>query len=178
MKHSRQAGFTLLEVLLVAMLMGLVATAVTLSMGGARGDRELDKQARRFMAVLQQAQQQAVMDGRLLGLRLDDHGWQFMRRQGKDRSWQPLEGDKLLGPVELGEDIRLTLELAGFAWLPRDDERGEANKTSRPQVLIFPGDELTPFVLTLSQRVDDASHVRVVRADEFGALTLSGEATQ
>jgi type II secretion system protein H len=28
-----QAGFTLLEVLLVAMLMGLVATAVTLSMG-------------------------------------------------------------------------------------------------------------------------------------------------
>ena len=37
MKHSRQAGFTLLEVLLVAMLMGLVATAVTLSMGGARG---------------------------------------------------------------------------------------------------------------------------------------------
>lgn len=47
-----QAGFTLLEVLLVAMLMGLVATAVTLSMGGARGDRELDKQARRFMATL------------------------------------------------------------------------------------------------------------------------------
>ncbi|MFM4703065.1 GspH family T2SS minor pseudopilin variant ExeH [Aeromonas bivalvium] len=179
MKQRHQAGFTLLEVLLVAMLMGLVATAVTLSMGGARGDRELDKQARRFMAVLQQAQQQAVMDGRLLGLRLDDHGWQFMRRQGKDRSWQPLEGDKLLGPVELGDDIRLTLELAGFAWQPRDDERGEANKTSRPQVLIFPGDELTPFVLTLSQRVDDAQYVRVVRADEFGTLVLdeSGEAT-
>ncbi|MGE6108128.1 GspH family T2SS minor pseudopilin variant ExeH [Aeromonas sobria] len=176
MKQSRQAGFTLLEVLLVAMLMGLVATAVTLSMGGARGDRELDKQARRFMAVLQQAQQQAVMDGRLLGLRLDDHGWQFMRRQGKDRSWQPLEGDKLLGPVELGDDIRLTLELAGFAWQPQEDERGEA---SRPQVLIFPGDELTPFVLTLNQRVDDAQYVRVVRADEFGTLSLdeSGEAT-
>ena len=44
MRRHRQAGFTLLEVLLVAMLMGLVATAVTLSMGGARGDRELDKQ--------------------------------------------------------------------------------------------------------------------------------------
>ncbi|HHQ4615365.1 TPA: GspH family T2SS minor pseudopilin variant ExeH, partial [Aeromonas veronii] len=52
MKQSRQSGFTLLEVLLVAMLMGLVATAVTLSMGGARGDRKLDKQARRLMATL------------------------------------------------------------------------------------------------------------------------------
>jgi len=68
----RQAGFTLLEVLLVAMLMGLVATAVTLSMGGARGDRELDKQARRFMAVLQQAQEYSVMDGRLVGLRVEE----------------------------------------------------------------------------------------------------------
>ncbi|WP_429080004.1 GspH family T2SS minor pseudopilin variant ExeH [Aeromonas bivalvium] len=178
MKHSRQAGFTLLEVLLVAMLMGLVATAVTLSMGGARGDRELDKQARRFMAVLQQAQQQAVMDGRLLGLRLDDHGWQFMVRQGKDRSWKALNDDKVLGPVQLPEDIQLGVELGGLAWQPDEDERGKGDKVASPQVFIFPGDELTPFVLTLSQRVDDASHVRVVRADEFGALTLSGEATQ
>ena len=72
--RHHQAGFTLLEVLLVAMLMGLVATAVTLSMGGARGDRELDKQARRFMATLQQAQEYSVMDGRLVGLRIEDHG--------------------------------------------------------------------------------------------------------
>ena len=101
MKHSRQAGFTLLEVLLVAMLMGLVATAVTLSMGGARGDRELDKQARRFMAVLQQAQEYSVMDGRLVGLRVEDNGSQFMQRAAKDRKWQVMSGDKLLDRVEL-----------------------------------------------------------------------------
>ncbi|MGL5156857.1 MAG: GspH family T2SS minor pseudopilin variant ExeH, partial [Aeromonas veronii] len=99
MKQSRQSGFTLLEVLLVAMLMGLVATAVTLSMGGARGDRKLDKQARRLMATLQLAQEYAVMDGRLVGIRIEDNGWQFMQRQAKDRKWLALTGDKQLGPV-------------------------------------------------------------------------------
>jgi general secretion pathway protein H len=173
--RHRQAGFTLLEVLLVAMLMGLVATAVTLSMGGAKGDRELDKQARRFMAVLQQAQEQAVMDGRLLGLRLEDHGWQFMVRQGKDRNWTALGDDKVLGPVQLPEDIQLGVELGGLAWQPDEDERGEDDKVASPQVFIFPGDELTPFVLTFTQQVDEERYFRVVWADEFGNLKLDSD---
>jgi general secretion pathway protein H len=68
-----QAGFTLLEVLLVAMLMGLVATAVTLSMG-APGS-ELDKQAR-CRRPCKQAQEYSVMDG-CLGLRVEENGWQL-----------------------------------------------------------------------------------------------------
>ena len=126
----RQSGFTLLEVLLVAMLMGLVATAVTLSMGGARGDRELDKQARRLMATLQLAQEYAVMDGRLVGIRIEDNGWQFMQRQAKDRKWLALSGDKQLGPVQLAENMTLALELEGFGWQPDSDEenRTEARR--------------------------------------------------
>ncbi|MGY6039781.1 GspH family T2SS minor pseudopilin variant ExeH [Aeromonas sp. AE23HZ002T15] len=171
----RQSGFTLLEVLLVAMLMGLVATAVTLSMGGARGDRELDKQARRFMATLQQAQEYSVMDGRLLGLRVEDHGWQFMSRAAKDRKWQALTGDKILGPVELPEEMTLSIELEGFSWGTDSDEKAEQNRDERertPQILIFPGGELTPFVLSLSQQVDDEKYLRTVKGDEFGRLSL------
>ncbi|MGL5589735.1 MAG: type II secretion system minor pseudopilin GspH, partial [Aeromonas veronii] len=121
LSFHRQSGFTLLEVLLVAMLMGLVATAVTLSMGGARGDRELDKQARRLMATLQLAQEYAVMDGRLVGIRIEDNGWQFMQRQAKDRKWLALTGDKQLGPVQLAENMTLALELEGFGWQPDSD---------------------------------------------------------
>ena len=171
----RQSGFTLLEVLLVAMLMGLVATAVTLSMGGARGDRELDKQARRFMATLQQAQEYSVMDGRLLGLRVEENGWQFMSRAAKDRKWQALTGDKLLGPVQLPEGMTLAVELEGFNWRTESDERqeqGRAEEERAPQIFVFPGGELTPFVLTLSQQDEDLEYLRTVRGDEFGRLSL------
>ncbi|MGY3890420.1 GspH family T2SS minor pseudopilin variant ExeH [Aeromonas mytilicola] len=184
MRRHRQAGFTLLEVLLVAMLMGLVATAVVLSMGGARGDRELDKQARRLMATLQQAQEYSVMDGRLLGLRVEESGWQFMSRNPKDRKWQALTGDKLLGPVQLPEGITLAVELEGitlavelegFSWRTESDEKSEQGRDEKertPQIFIFPGGELTPFVLTLSQQDEDLSYLRTLKGDEFGRLSL------
>ena len=176
---SRQSGFTLLEVLLVAMLMGLVATAVVLSMGGVRGDRELDKQARRFMATLQQAQEYSVMDGRLVGLRVEDHGWQFMSRQAQDRQWRALTDDKILGQVELPEEMTLAIELEGFNWQSESDEKteqGRDEKERTPQVLIFPGGELSPFVLTMTQPDPDGDksepYLRTVKGDEFGRLTL------
>ena len=175
LSFHRQSGFTLLEVLLVAMLMGLVATAVTLSMGGARGDRELDKQARRLMATLQLAQEYAVMDGRLVGIRIEDNGWQFMQRQARDRKWLALAGDKQLGPVQLPDEMTLTLELEGFGWQPDSDEKTEQKRDEKertPQLLIFPGGELSPFVLTFTQQDEDARYIRIVKGDEFGRLTL------
>ena len=171
----RQSGFTLLEVLLVAMLMGLVATAVTLSMGGAKGDREIDKQARRLMATLQLAQEYAVMDGRLVGIRVEENGWQFMQRQAKDRKWLALTGDKQLGQVQLPENMVLTLELEGFGWQPDPDEEREKKRDDKertPQLLSFPGGELTPFTLTFSQQDDEVRYTRIVKGDEFGRLTL------
>jgi len=161
------------------MLMGLVATAIVLSMGGARGDRELDKQARRFMATLQQAQEYSVMDGRLVGLRVEDHGWQFMSRAAKDRKWRALTDDKLLGKVELPEEMTLTIALEGFSWRSESDEKTEQGRDEQertPQVLIFPGGELTPFVLTLSQQNDDEHYLRTVKGDEFGRLSLLEDA--
>lgn len=172
---ARQSGFTLLEVLLVAMLMGLVATAVTLSMGGARGDRELDKQARRFMATLQLAQEYAVMDGRLVGLRIEENGWQFMLRQAKDRSWLALTGDKQIGQQQLPDNMQLALTLEGFGWQPEPDEESEQQRDEQirtPQLLIFPGGELSPFELRFTQQDDEARYTRIVKGDELGRLIL------
>ncbi|WP_421193800.1 type II secretion system minor pseudopilin GspH [Aeromonas enteropelogenes] len=171
----RQSGFTLLEVLLVAMLMGLVATAVTLSMGGARGDRELDQQARRLMATLQLAQEYAVMEGRLVGLRIEENGWQYMQRATRARKWQPIADDRQLGQAELPENMTLGLELGGFGWQPDPDEEREQKRDEKertPQLLIFPGGELTSFTLTFTQQDDDARYIRIVKGDEFGRLTL------
>jgi general secretion pathway protein H len=42
-------------------------------------------------------------------------------------------------------------------------------------VFIFPGDELTPFVLTFTQQVDEERYFRVVWADEFGNLKLDSD---
>ncbi|MGL5660358.1 MAG: type II secretion system minor pseudopilin GspH [Aeromonas sp.] len=179
----RCAGFTLLELLLVTILMGLVATAVTLSLGSAKGDRALDEQARRLIATLQLAQEYAVMDGRLVGLRIDEHGWQFMQRQLKDRQWQALTDDKQLGPVTLPSHITLTLTLEGFGWLPDADSPQDLRLNSQqdtqkspnlppPQVLILPGGELSPFEITFTQQDGEVHYLRQIRGNELGHLSL------
>lgn len=171
-------GFTLLEVMLVALLMGLVAGAVTLSMGSVQGDRELDHQTTRFRVALQQAQERAVMEGRLLGLRVEQDGWQFMVRTGKERKWQAIGDDRLLSRHTLPEGMATTLEVDGFGWQSDRDEAAEQQRDEQkrsPQVLIFPGNELTPFTLELTREQEGSTSHRRLMGDEFGKVTLEQE---
>lgn len=167
-------GFTLLEILLVAMLMGLVATAVTLGMGAAQGDRTLERQHGRLWAALQQAQELAIMEGRLVGLRVDEQGWQFMLRQGAKRQWQGIADDPLLARNDLPAGLRLSLELEGFDALTEPAEEQGGDRPPSPQILLFPGGELTPFVLTLES--DGDQHLRRLQGNEFGQISLVAEA--
>lgn len=71
--------------------------------------------------------------------------------------------------------MTLAIELEGFSWRTESDEKteqGRDEKERTPQVLIFPGGELSPFVLTLTQQNEDVRYLRTVKADEFGRLRL------
>lgn len=87
------------------------------------------------------------MDGRLLGLRVEESGWQFMSRNPKDRKWQALTGDKILGQVQLPEEMTLTVELEGFSWRTDSDEKNEQGRDEKertPQIFVFPGANSPP----------------------------------
>ena len=86
-----------------------------------------------------------------------------------------MTGDKILGQVQLPEEMTLTVELEGFSWRTDSDEKNEQGRDEKertPQIYVFPGGELTPFMLTLSQQVDDEKYLRTVKGDEFGRLSL------
>ena len=57
----QQAGFTLLEMMVVVVIIGIIMSFATLSIGG--GDRradELKREAQRFMALLELASSEAI----------------------------------------------------------------------------------------------------------------------
>lgn len=88
---TREAGFTLVELMVVLALIGLAAAAVILSMpptgGGAMG------QATRFAARVAALRDTAVIDGRPHGLWVTASGYGFERRSGGQ--WQPMEDGRL-----------------------------------------------------------------------------------
>ena len=67
-------GFTLIEILLVIVIIGCAVGIVVLSLPGGPGQsasRDMGVEAERLRAAIQLAGEQAVMEGRIIGLRIE-----------------------------------------------------------------------------------------------------------
>ncbi|ARD24260.1 MULTISPECIES: type II secretion system minor pseudopilin GspH [Shewanella] len=184
MKFTRQAGFTLLEVLLVALLMGLTAAAVTMTTSTAGPEQALTKTARQFIATTELVIEETILSGQFLGIVVEEDEYQFVYY--KDGKWEPLTGDRQLAPQQMEEGVMMSLLLDGLP-LVQDDEEDESwfdeplideskedkKKNPEPQILLFPSGEMSTF--ELSFLTDDANGKEVevlVVGDAMGRLAL------
>lgn len=189
MLKPRQAGFTLLEVLLVILLMGLAASAVTLSMSSAGPKEELEKHARQFVATTEMVLDEVVMSGQFVGLVVEDHSYQFvLRREGK---WVPLEDGRMMGKREFEDDVELSLVVEGLPLVQDDEEESswfdepfkeaevgfeKKEKQPEPQVFLFPSGEISAFELSFLGRDDNNKDIdALVVANPLGRVTLGRE---
>lgn len=108
--RTRNAGFTLLEVLVVVFLIGIVLTLAVLSVGHNE-DRVLKDEARRLAALLDLARQESIVESLEMALAIDDRAYSFQMFDGQ--SWLPVEDDPILRPRELPEEMELEVEIEG-----------------------------------------------------------------
>ena len=89
-KVAGNKGFTLLEVMLVVLIIGIVTSLAVYSMAPIGPSRKAKSEAQGLMAAIDYAQQQAILSHQPYGLVINDHGYQFYIYQGLDRGlWQP-----------------------------------------------------------------------------------------
>ncbi|QSX37438.1 type II secretion system minor pseudopilin GspH [Shewanella sedimentimangrovi] len=182
MKGAR--GFTLVEVLLVVLLIGLAATAVTLTLPGSGIKEQLDKAARQFMAVTDMVRDEAVLSGQMLGLVIEDNSYRYVIY--KDGKWQSLEQERLLAKREMEQGVSLNLIVEGLPLVQEDEEQEswfeeplieqseeEKRKYPEPQIIIFPSGEMNAFELAFSARDPEAGpQESLIVADALGRLTF------
>ena len=98
-------GFTLLELLVVIVIMGIAAGVVTLSVAPS-ADRLLNDEGKRMVALFRLAQEEARAQGRPIAWEADIQGYRFLTedkvRDGADdplrpRAW-PVEVSGILAP--------------------------------------------------------------------------------
>ena len=65
------AGFTLLEVLVVLVIIGIITAMATISVRVLGGDHEMQQEAERLQAILQQSREDAMLQSRDIGLRIE-----------------------------------------------------------------------------------------------------------
>lgn len=183
------SGFTLLEIMLVILLMGMTAAAVTLTMGVKGPKEQMQHNAKQFIASVELILDEAVLSGKLIGIEVDNHSYQFVYRQ--NNKWQAFTSDRLLAKREMPPEITLELQIDGLPLVQNDEEdetffdkpfeeadlgfEKEANPID-PQVLIFPSGEMTNFTLNFYSKNDDNQEIKeAVNGNALGRLTLVQE---
>lgn len=194
--RRRADGFTLIEVLVVVVIVGIVSAVVLLSSGLVSEDRNLRQEARRMASLIELAADEALLQGRDLGLEVLQGGYRFVEYDPYNNRWQEITGDELLRARELDEDLRLELWIedrrvqlldearsTGGADAEDDDEderygvrrRRDERSEYAPHALIMSSGQVTPFDLEiirdrdrrrLGVTVDPAGNIEVTSDDD------------
>ncbi len=169
-RHHRALGFTLLEVMLVLLLMGLAAGYVMFNAFGASQSDLLKSQASRLQVLTDMASDYAVLNQRQMGIRFEEQDSEyFFVYLDEEDEWQRIEDEEIYQAHTLPEPFTYTLNLDDLPW--ETDEQlfdreifdeslsvsdagvqiGEEEEPIKPpQVLIMSSGEITPFTLTFN----------------------------
>lgn len=119
-------------VLIVGIVLAVIGIAAT-----PNPRTKLRDEAARMATVMQTAQEEAILQGKLFAMNVAENGYAFFRYS--DGELEAIGDDEILRPHELPDNIRITeAEVDG----PKDDKK--------IWVLLFPTGELTAFGITFS----------------------------
>ena len=186
-------GFTLLEIMLVLVLIGLMLSTVIPTLRRDNPPDQVNTLAEKLLANVRQLQRQAQVSGQNLGLQLTDGGYRLVQYQ--DNRWQATDQ----APTPVPADLRLTIKVGESVWqeamlleqqsaivlAPRasadtgeavdalTEEPGEEEEAVIvPDIIFWAAGDVTPARLTLASRGNPAT-ARTLVFDENGQIRFA-----
>lgn len=156
MRAGGRAGFSLLEILLVLMIIGMIASLAGLSVTSGKRPHEIDAAARRFVDVAEYAMDEAQLSGTDLGVRIeyDDtpegtvYSYEWLQRVGNTWRVAPFDEDAY-GRRELPMGIAIVLEIEeDTAEVEQRGRKTEDGLPPAPQVVFYASGEAVPGLMT------------------------------
>jgi general secretion pathway protein H len=159
----QQGGFTLIEIMVVVIIIGVIVSFASLSFN-QQTDQRLASEAKRMHHLLNLASDEAIMQAKEYAIQFSEHGYVFLGL-GKDNKFVPLASDNLFRKRELEDDMRIKLELEGES-VTFDSEKEPAS------IFIMSSGEITPpFVVTLSN-IDETQGEYKIKGSYSGEILL------
>ena len=160
-------GFTLVEMLVVVVIIGVMVVGAVLALGVTGRDRELENETRRVDALLGYARDLAELQTREYGLRFTRNGYAFIAFDARRNEWLQVQDD-VLRPRTLPEGLEFELALEGKRIVL--DTAEKKLETLTPHIGVASTGEYTSFELTL--RRAGGLPRQTIRNKEDGSLDV------
>ena len=156
-------GFTLIEILIVIVIIGITAGFALIAFGDFGEGRRILFSAEQLVNTLKLAQQQAILETSTMGLRIDNTSYQILRFQDSS-NWEPISNKGIFKINYFPKNTVITLKTN--------------NKTPRgsPSIVINSSGDMTPFTLDFGTNKEKMMTVLTGRHD--GSLNFSTAKTK
>ncbi|MDB6161346.1 MAG: ral secretion pathway protein [Gammaproteobacteria bacterium] len=132
---SRSRGFTLIEIMIVVVIIGVISAGVLLSVNLTGKDRDLDKESERLLTLVNYAREQAEIQTREYGVIFHEDGYQFVAYDTRRQRWREVYEDEILRLRKLpdGLDVKLIVDARPVVLVPTSDVKPSDPKDRKPQ---------------------------------------------
>jgi general secretion pathway protein H len=169
--RRRRGGFSLIELLVVAVIIAVFAGAAVLSLGVLGNDRGIEREVFRLRTLLELLREEAVMQNRDYGVLFSETGYRFYIYDLQRLLWfEPID-DRFLSARQLQEPLSLGLRLEDRDISLDIEFEPEALEEPEPQVVLLASGEMTPFEVAFYRELN-GGQIRL-SAELDGSLEVS-----
>jgi general secretion pathway protein H len=171
--RARSMGFTLIEIMVVVFIIGLITAAAVITFGGEQRDTELDREAERLDALFDYVREQAELQTRDYGFRVNNVGYSFVVFDVLQNQWRTADEDDALRQREFPEGLEPQVVVEGRRIVL--DQKKRDLEEFKPQIMIFANGDLTSFEISL-RREGAGAGARIYTDEQLAVrLLLPGE---
>lgn len=164
-RHQR--GFTLIEVMMVVVLIGVITAVVAFSLTPDSSRQRMEQEQVKLSDLFDQFSQEATVSQQPVGITIEAAGIRLWSYDDQAMKWSALESPKIKPEYALEEGYRLTIQTTSSNALGGETLSGQA--AIHPDAIFLPTGEVTPVRFQIS---DDSGQSNLLELDELGRLTV------
>ena len=147
-KNFNQNGFTLIELLLSIALVGIITSIVLILYKPSTNSENMKNESVKLISLIELAREEAIMQGREMGMRFTEDGYQFLDFDPRRELWSVRKNDHLLRerviPAHFNHKLFLENKDISFTEKENNETKSEI-QLSAPHIIFFSSGELSPF---------------------------------